>query len=403
MNRKRMTPKKYIEIYSASLVDDIIPFWLQHSPDQEFGGYFTCLDRKGEVYDSDKFLWLQCREVWTFSMLYNNLEKNQAWLDLALLGANFLTRFGRNPGGHWYFSLTREGKPLIQPYNIFSDCFAAMAYGQLFKATGKELFADIAQETFHHILLRKANPKGEYDKSFPGTRPLDNFALPMILTNLVLEIEHILDHPMVESTINEGIETVMKKFYHPDLGVILENVKPDGSFSDSFEGRLVNPGHGLEAMWFIMDLAEKNNDQDLMEKAVNISLNLMEYGWDKDFGGIFYYRDVRNHPPLQLEWDQKLWWVHVEAMIAMLKGYLFCGEGKCWEWFEILHSYCFEHFMDSQYGEWFGYLNRKGEVLLPLKGGKWKGCFHVPRGFFQIWKTLERIEKKQERDAPTKE
>lgn len=30
-------------------------------------------------------------------------------------------------------------------------------------------------------------------------------------------------------------------------------------------------------------------------------------------------------------------------------------------------------------GEWYGYLNRQGEVLLQLKGGKWKGFFHIPR------------------------
>jgi mannose/cellobiose epimerase-like protein (N-acyl-D-glucosamine 2-epimerase family) len=49
------------------------------------------------------------------------------------------------------------------------------------------------------------------------------------------------------------------------------------------------------------------------------------------------------------------------------------------------------HFPDPQYGEWFGYLNRRGEVLLPLKGGKWKGCFHVPRGMYQISKILEKL------------
>ena len=47
------------------------------------------------------------------------------------------------------------------------------------------------------------------------------------------------------------------------------------------------------------------------------------------------------------------------------------------------------HFKDPKYPEWFGYLNRRGEVLLPLKGGKWKGCFHVPRGLYQIWQILE--------------
>ena len=49
------------------------------------------------------------------------------------------------------------------------------------------------------------------------------------------------------------------------------------------------------------------------------------------------------------------------------------------------------HFKDREYPEWFGYLNRRGEVLLPLKGGKWKGCFHVPRGLYQMWKMLEQM------------
>src|SRR5690606_30722466 len=98
------------------------------------GGYFTCLDRRGEVYDTDKFVWLQGREIWMFSHLYNNVEKRTEWLYMALSGAGLLEKFGRDPEGNFYFSLTRDGKPLVYPYNIFSDCFAVMAFGELFKA-----------------------------------------------------------------------------------------------------------------------------------------------------------------------------------------------------------------------------------------------------------------------------
>jgi N-acylglucosamine 2-epimerase len=266
-----------------------------------------------------------------------------------------------------------------------------MAYGQLFKATGDQAHADIAKQTFFNILDRKENPKGKYSKAYPGTRDLQSFALPMILTNLVLEIEHILDPRLVEQTIDEGIHTVMDKFYRSDMGVILENIGADGSFSDSFEGRSINPGHGLEAMWFIMDLGVRTGDQKLIHKAVEVSFKLLKLGWDQQYGGIFYFQDVKGYPPQQLEWDQKLWWVHLEAMIAMLKGYLHTGNKGCWQWFEKLHAYTWSHFPDKEYGEWYGYFSRQGEVLLPLKGGKWKGCFHVPRGFYQIWKTLEQL------------
>ncbi|NIG51908.1 AGE family epimerase/isomerase [Chitinophaga sp. Cy-1792] len=388
--------KEYAALYRKNLLEDVVPFWMKNSPDKEFGGYFTCLDRSGNVFDTDKFIWLQCREVWCFSMLYNKVEQKQEWLDMAVQGAEFLQQYGRDAAGSWYFSLTRSGEPLIQPYNIFSDCFAAMAFGQLYQATGNEAYGKIATDTFYNILKRQDNPKGKYSKAFPGTRPLQNFALPMILCNLVLEMEPLLDKDLVESTIQHGVHTVMDIFYQEDTGLILENITPDGSFSDSFEGRLINPGHGLEAMWFIMDLATRNNDTALIRKATDITLSLLEYGWDKEHGGIFYFLDVKGAPPQQLEWDQKLWWVHIETMISLLKGYLHTGDERCWQWFQKVHNYAWARFPDPSNGEWFGYLNREGKPLLTLKGGKWKGCFHVPRGLYQCWKTLEEISAKYE-------
>jgi N-acylglucosamine 2-epimerase len=386
-----MDIKEYTAIYSNNLLQDVIPFWLKHSPDATYGGYFTCLDREGQVFDTDKFVWLQCRQVWCFAMLYNRVEKKQEWLDFALQGAAFLQQKGRDAAGNWYFSLNREGQPLIQPHNIFSDCFAAMAFGQLYQATNHKPYGQIAVDTFHNILARRENPKGPYNKAFPGTRPLQGFALPMILCNLVLEMEHLLDPELVEKTIQDGLHAVMDVFYQPDLGLILEHVTPEGLFSDSFEGRLLNPGHALEAMWFVMDLADRSGNAGLIRQAVDITLNTLEYGWDPLHGGILYFLDVKGHPPQQLEWDQKLWWVHIETLISLLKGYLHTGDDRCWKWFEKLHQYTWDHFPDKASGEWYGYLNRQGQPLLSLKGGKWKGCFHVPRGLYQCWKTLEAI------------
>ena len=166
----------------------------------------------------------------------------------------------------------------------------------------------------------------------------------------------------------------------------------DGNLVDCFEGRQVTPGHNIEAMWFIMDLGKRLNRPDLIEKAKNVTLTMINYGWDKEYGGIYYFMDRKGCPPQQLEWDQKLWWVHIETLISLLKGYQLTGDKQCMEWFEKIHEYVWTHFKDAQYPEWFGYLNRQGEVLLPLKGGKWKGCFHVPRGLYQCWKVLEELQ-----------
>lgn len=377
--------------YKNELLNNVVPFWLDKSQDQEFGGYFTCLDREGNVYDTDKFIWLQAREVWLFSMLYNRVEQKPEWLECARQGGEFLKLYGHDGNYNWYFSLTREGEPLVQPYNIFTYTFAAMAFAQLGLATGNDEYTHIAKATYDRIIEKQVNPKGRYNKAVPGTRNLKNFALPMIMCNLNMEMEHILGKEFVEQSADKLIDEVMNVFYRPELGLIVENVNTDGSFSDTFDGRLLNPGHAIEAMWFIMDLAERMNKQEIITKASQITLQTLEHGWDQEHGGIFYFMDAKNHPPQQLEWDQKLWWVHLETLISTLKSYRLTGSRESLEWFEKVHDYTWSHFKDPKYPEWFGYLNRQGEVSLNLKGGKWKGCFHVPRGLYQVWKELERF------------
>lgn len=376
--------------YKNELLDNVLPFWLENSQDKQFGGYYSCLDRVGNVYDTDKFIWLQGREVWLFAMMYNNVDRNPEWLKCAIQGGEFLKKYGHDGSYNWYFSLNRAGIPLVEPYNIFSYTFAAMAFGQLSKATGNAEYAEIAKKTFDLILSKVDNPKGQWNKTVPGTRDLKNFALPMILCNLALEIEHLLSPAQMTTIIDACIHEVMDVFYRPELGLIVENVTVDGeALSDSFEGRSINSGHAIEAMWFIMDLGKRLDRPELIEQAAKIAVQMAEYGWDEQYGGIFYFKDRKGYPPQQLEWDQKLWWVHVETLITMIKGYQLTGSTTCLQWFEKVHAYTWEHFKDPEYPEWFGYLNRQGEVLLPLKGGKWKGCFHVPRGLYQCWNSLE--------------
>lgn len=378
----------YAPLYLKELKENILPFWLRFSKDEKNGGFFTCLDREGNVYDTDKFMWLQGREVWCFSYMYQHVEAREEWLAMALHGAEFMEKFGRDKEGNWYFSTTAEGKPLVQPYNIFSDCFATMAFAALNRIQPSDRWKNLAISTFENILKRKDNWKGVYNKAVPGTRSLKNFSLPMILCNLALELESVIGSSKVDALLPEVIHEVMEVFYQPESGLILENVYEDGSFCDSFEGRLLNPGHAIEAMWFIMDLGVRSNDKVLIQKAKDIMLRTLEKGWDSTYGGIFYFLDYKGHPTQQLEWDQKLWWVHVEALVALAKGFKLTGDPLCAEWFEKVHQYTWKHFRDLEHGEWFGYLNRRGEVLLNLKGGKWKGCFHIPRSLYQVWRTL---------------
>ena len=301
------------QLYKSELLDRVVPFWLIKSQDTEFGGYFTCLDRDGSVYDTDKFIWLQGREVWMFSKLYNTVEPRQEWLDAAIQGAEFLKKYGHDGNLNWYFALDREGHPLVEPYNIFSYTFAVIAFGQLsiaLKSAGQEEraeeYASIAKRTFDIVLSKTDNPKGRWSKASPGARAMKTFDLPMILCNVALEIEPILTAQAPPSSpggdtialpsVNNGIEApsgavgggagssfidrfiddclheVMDVFYRPELGLIVEALGKDGNLVDCFDGRKLNPGHAIEAMWFVMDLGKRLNRPELIKQAVEICL-----------------------------------------------------------------------------------------------------------------------------------
>ena len=387
-----MSSDSFATLYLKELTQEVIPFWEKYSIDRENGGYFTCIDDQHKVFDTDKFVWLQARQVWTFATLYDRLEKKQTWFEIARSGSDFLEKFGHDGNYNWFFSLKRDGQPLMMPYNIFSYTFACMAMGKMHHITGEDKYKTAVDQTFKKITHRAAKPKDRWDKSYPDARPLKNFALPMILCNLYNELGDLVPEEEKEQRTHACVNEIFDLFWDEERGVILENIPPKGSFSDTFDGRLINPGHGLEAMWFIMDLGVQLDRNDWIDRSVEMALSIVEKGWDKEQEGIFYFMDAQGHPPQQLEWDQKLWWVHLEAMICFLKGYELSGSKACWYWFKKIHHYTWSHFRDSKRGgEWYGYLNRSGEVRLSLKGGKWKGCFHVPRALFKLYEISKRL------------
>ncbi|XP_058678300.1 N-acylglucosamine 2-epimerase [Ammospiza caudacuta] len=94
---------------------------------------------------------------------------------------------------------------------------------------------------------------------------------------------------------------------------------------------------------------------------------------------------------LQLEWSMKLWWPHAEAMVALLAAQRFQPRPSLVSQFLQVAQYTFDKFRDPEHGEWFGYLNRDGSVALSIKGGPYKGCFHVARALLMCEEMLDAI------------
>ncbi len=383
----------YVEMYTNALLTDVIPFWEKHSIDLDHGGYFTCLARDGSVYDTDKFAWLQARQIWMFSKLYNDVDARKEWLNVAHHGIDFLDRHGQDENGHYYFSLDRTGRPLTYAFNIYSDCFAALAWNEYGKSIHSVKCESKAKEAFNNFLSRRTNPKGSFEKT-TGIRPLSNFGLSMMTAYLAFELEELIGKEQAITIYQECLHDILERHYDKDLGFIREYIQPDGKISDCFEGRLINPGHNLEALWFLMAICERIGEIEKMGQLTDVVIRILDQSWDQIHGGIYYFLDSKKAPLQQLEHDQKLWWVHLEALIALAIAWRLTRREDVMTWFDRLHDYTWAHFPDPEYGEWFGYLDRQGQPHVTLKGGKWKGCYHLPRALFLISTNLKLIKEK---------
>lgn len=372
--------EKVARRYERELVESVIPFWQRHGIDDECGGYFTFLDRDGSVYDTEKFMWMQWRIVYMFAWLATTDYARPEWVDLAWHGYRFLVRHGQDEHGDYYFGLNRRGEPSMAPYNIFSNCFAAMGAAALYRATGDASCRDEAERAMTRYLARMDNPKGQWEKSMTGRPHRLNLGHFMMLANLGRELNTCLETDRYEADIREAADKVLGLFWNREHRVLMENVGPDGTVDySSCDGRHLNPGHGLEAMWFLMSWAADHDDRETIDRCAEVVDALLEFGWDDTHGGIYYFMDVLGKPHVELQADMKLWWVHNEAILATLWACKLTGRQVFFDWFRKLDDYTWRLFPDPQHGEWFGYLNRRGEPTHSLKGGKWKTFFHLPR------------------------
>ena len=384
------------ERYEQELFQNVIPFWERFSPDGEEGGYFTCLDRDGKVFDTDKFTWMQAREVWTFSELalrYGDRfpEKKHQWIELARLGADFLHTYGKTEEGY-YFALDRKGRPLVVPYNLFSDYFVLAAYASYYRVTGEEWARKEVDSLFGLIQKRKPNPKGRWTKQVQQTRSLLTMSFPMMDLWMYQVLRGLVPTDTLASLAESAKRQILHLHIDPKERVVFERAAPNGTHPECMEGRLLNPGHALEALSFLLDYATEQGDREALEQAAEAMLWTAERGWDTSYEGFFYYQDWKGFPTEKLEADMKLWWVHVEALCAFLLAYRYTKNTRFWEWFQRVDTYTFSHFPDPSYGEWFGYLHRAGDPANTLKGGKWKGFFHIPRALMVCIETLRDLE-----------
>ena len=388
--------KSWAESYKKDLTENIMPFWMKYGLDRENGGVYTCVNRDGSLMDTTKSVWFQGRFAFICSFAYNNVEKNQEWLDAAKSTLEFIEKHCFDEQGHMYFSVTAEGKPLRKRRYVFSETFAAIAMSEYALATGDQHWAKRAIQVFEDTQHFLTTP-GFLPAKFEADVKLQGHSIVMILINVGSCIRKVVDDPKLTQQIDESIEKLKKYFIHPEFKCLLETVGENGEFIDTNMTRTINPGHCIETSWFIMEEAKLRGwDKPMFDLALQVFDWLWDWGWDKQYGGIINFRDCKNLPSQDYSQDMKFWWPQCETIIASLYAYLGTGDEKYLYRHERISEWTYAHFPDAEYGEWYGYLHRDGTVAQPAKGNLYKGPFHIPRMMIKGYMLCQEILKKLE-------
>lgn len=407
---------KLCGFYEKHLKETLLPFWLKNGIDYKYGGFFTCFDNRGEnLVSTDKYIWSQGRAVWLFSKLsgmsiFKESEKSE-FKNIARLGARFLQNSSLSESFALPFVVDRAGNSKTSAKgniytSIFADCFALLGLTKYASLTNNDETLDFVKKLYNSVTERIDSGKYEtYPNPVPKGYKLHG--IRMIMLNICDELSRLLKKSdenlstMIEKRALNLIEDILGNFVTEDY-LLHEYIRNDNSFDNqTVVGRLINPGHTLEDMWFMIHFLMDKGKKDILDKVIKISKKAFETGWDDKYSGLFHHVDQEGgktkgallenedkdiETKFLNDWSNKLWWVHSESLYTSILCYYLTNDNYFIEIYEKIHKYTFKTFPhpDRKIGEWIQIRDRFGQpedkvVALPVKDP-----FHIIRNVIHI-------------------
>jgi mannobiose 2-epimerase len=386
----------------AEVHTDILPFWLKHTFDDEYGGF------RGRIANdltidvrAGKGLILNARILWTFAKAFN-VYGDAEYLAAAQRAYEYIVRFfvdGEYGGVYWM--LDYEGRPLDTKKRFYGQAFTVYALAEYSRASDDNGAIALALRLVEQIELHGHNDaRGGYfetcerDWTLATDQRLSevdmdekrsmNTHLHLLEAYATLLRRH--EDARVRLRLRELIEIFLDRIIDPisqhSILFFDEEWKP--------RSKKISFGHDIETSWLLCEAAEILGDEALLERVREIAIQMAEavyaQGFDRD-GGLLYEADSTG-----IIDSDKHWWPQAEAVVGLINAYQISGERtfleaaeRCWKFIE-------KFIVDHEHGEWFWLVTKEG---VPDAGqdkvGPWKCPYHNSRACFEVMERCDKL------------
>lgn len=392
------TDRELLEKISAEindeLLDNILPYWINHVIDYENGGFFGRITFDNvPVPEEEKGSLLAARILWTFSACYKKYGL-QEFKDTADHAYSFLKNscWDRENGGI-YWMVTFDGKPKDTRKLVYGQAFGIYALSEYYSATKNNDALDLAVELYS-ILEEKCADQingGYYEAFNRDWQVMDDARLSKKDHNEPKSMNTHLHLLEAYTNLYRSWKSKELKYKLSELIDLFSEhiINDEGTATIAFltedwipRSDVISYGHDIESSWLLIEAAEVMGDskryQSLKKISLGLAHNVRASGLDRD-GGIF-----NEGGPAGVSDDSKDWWPQAEALIGFVNAYQLSGNtgylqaaGQVWEFTK-------EYIIDTKYGEWHEKVHRNGTPYELDKVRSWKCPYHNGRAALEI-------------------
>jgi len=389
--------KAEIPDLKAHLLTRVLPFWEEHSLDQDYGGFITHLARDGAITDaSRKSLVPQARMVYSLAA-GAGLGGPSQWLNAARQGAGFLLqRFRDVEQDGWFWCVSRQGNPLETAKRTYGHAFVIYALSEYGRIASDNRALAAADHTWSLVAERLWDTTHQgaieaCDRDWRPTDPSHTMGTHLHILEALLALDQALGGRLHWPRVRRLCDLIVARMVEPQHRCALEKFHPDWTPDAELSRGLIDYGHNLEAAWLLLRVHQMEETAAYQETARGFLDYALRFGLDTNYGGVFSHGPLGEVATVR----QKIWWVQTEALVAFLLGYLVFADRRYWDAFRNVVSFCLRCLHDPEHGEWYHSTEEDGTPRDTTKGSAWKAAYHITQACLYAHEYLGQI-----RDAP---